>query len=168
MPVLLVGHPLYGPHTLDAYIQDFLRLSKDLLSGRANSTIQGPLDLESVQISLRPGVVFDDKPLLRKFGEVLTDATGPYTAGSLVSVRFQGANPRNNLRLEGTFLTVELSDGASWKIIASDSNWETKYHADVCCAVTRTSLRTGYPREGGLDDPSTVTCFAGVWVLSMT
>jgi len=122
------GSTLYGPHTLDAYIQEFSRLSKDLLSGRASSTIQGPPDLESVQISLRPGVVFDDKPLLRKFGEVLTDATGPYTAGSLVSVRFQGANPRNNLRLQGTFLTVELSDGATWKIIASDSNWETKYH----------------------------------------
>lgn len=56
---------------------------------------------------------------------------GTYEAGkSLVSVIYRGANPRNNLRLQGTFLTVELQDSSSsqWKIVASDSNWETKFH----------------------------------------
>ena len=70
--------------------------------------------------------MIDYKSLLREFGEVLSDATGPYTAGSLFSVRFQDANPRNNLRLQGTFLTVEQSEGTAWKIIACHSNWETK------------------------------------------
>merc|ERR1712050_211701 len=33
---------LYGPHTLSAYIQEFSRLSEDLIYGRTSSTEQPP------------------------------------------------------------------------------------------------------------------------------
>lgn len=122
---------MYGPHSLSGYIQEFTRLTNDLIQGRPSTPGVAPPDLSSKQISLEPGVIFDDKPPWQDFGQVLTDAKGPYEAGkSLVSVMYRGANPRNNLRLQSTFLTVELQDSTSagWKIVASDSNWETKFH----------------------------------------
>merc|ERR1711957_536954 len=120
---------LYGPHTLSAYLQEFTRIGQDLVQGRASSTEAPPADLMSKQISFETPVIFADKPLFQHFGEVLTDAEGPYTAGkATVSVTYRGANPRNNLRLQGTFLTVEREGGSSgWTIVASDSNWETKF-----------------------------------------
>lgn len=79
------------------------------------------------EISLKPGVLFD-MPLKGRFGEVTTDALDHYYTGSRVKVRFAGANPRNDLRLEGTYLTVEkLIDDSKqeWKVVAVDGNWET-------------------------------------------
>jgi len=121
---------LYGPHTLSGYIQEFTRIGEDLLHGRSSKTGAPPPDLLSKQISMQTPVVLDDKPWFKEFGQVLTDAKGPYTVGeSTVSVRFQGANPRNNVRLQGTFLEIDrLLDGDSWKTVASDGNWETKFH----------------------------------------
>lgn len=35
-------------------------------------------------------------------------------------------HPRNNLRLEDTFLTVEQKTDDGWTVIANDASWETK------------------------------------------
>lgn len=57
---------------------------------------------------------------------MLTDALDTYYTGSRVKVRFSGANPRNNLRLEDTYLTVDrLVNGSRWQVVATDGNWET-------------------------------------------
>lgn len=50
---------LYGPHTLGAYIQEFKRITRDLLNGHSSSTSESPEDLSHKQISLIPPVVFD-------------------------------------------------------------------------------------------------------------
>jgi len=118
---------MFGPHTLSGYIQEFSRLSNDMLAGRESATAEIPTDLTSKQLTLQTGVVFDDKPLWREFGEVLTDVDDTYAVGATVRAEFQGANPRNNLRLQGTFMTVERQDGSDWNVVATDSNWETKF-----------------------------------------
>jgi len=119
---------MFGPHSLSGYIQEFSRLSNDMLAGRESATGEIPADLTSKQLTLQTGVVFDDKPLWREFGEVLTDVDNTYAVGATVRAEFQGANPRNNLRLQGTFMTVERQDGSDWTVVATDSNWETKFH----------------------------------------
>merc|ERR1712070_958710 len=119
---------MYGPHTLQAYIQEFSRLSHDMLAGRESATVGIPADLTSKQMSWQTGVIFDDKPLWLQFGSVLTDVHDAYQSGATVSAVFQGANPRNNLRLQSTFMTVERRDAHQWTVVASDSNWETKFH----------------------------------------
>jgi neutral ceramidase len=47
----------------------------------------------------------------------------------VVSATFVGANPRNNLRLEGTFAAVEKlgSDGETWTQVLSDNDWRLVY-----------------------------------------
>lgn len=44
-----------------------------------------------------------------------------------MSARFVGANPRNNLRLEGTFAAVEVQEGNTWRQVRSDEDWGLVY-----------------------------------------
>jgi len=76
------------------------------------------------QISFKPGVIFD-MPINKEFGEVLTDPLDSYYTGSRVKVRFCAANPRNNLRLEDTYLSVDRLVNGRWQVVATDGNWET-------------------------------------------
>ena len=48
--------------------------------------------------------------------------------GATVAVSFHSANPRNNQRIEGSFLTVDrLGDDGQWSTIYVDGDWCTKY-----------------------------------------
>lgn len=156
---------LYGPHTLSAYIQEFSRLSRDLIQGLNSSSEEPPEDLLHKQLSLKPGVVFDNKPLNKQFGQVLNDAKGPYIAGKdTVTVKYQGANPRNNLRLQGTFMTVEKLDAGKWKVIASDSNWETKFHwraTDLVASESEVTIEWTIPSD--CSSGTYRACYNGDW-----
>ena len=45
-----------------------------------------------------------------------------------VKVSFHSANPRNNQRIESTFLTVDfLEDDGSWQTVYVDGDWCTKF-----------------------------------------
>ena len=50
---------LYGPHTLSAYIQEFKRITVDLIEGRESESDEPPDDLSKKQLSLIPPVQFD-------------------------------------------------------------------------------------------------------------
>ncbi|KAI1081381.1 Neutral/alkaline nonlysosomal ceramidase [Whalleya microplaca] len=102
---------LYGPHTLAAYINVTLSWLPYL---RASSTSsRPPLGPEppnnsNRSLSFIPSVVRDAPPLFRHFGDVKVDVGGGvFRRGAHVSVSFVGANPRNNLRLEGSYAVVE-------------------------------------------------------------
>jgi neutral ceramidase len=90
--------------------------------------------------------VFDAAPIGRSFGQVIRDVNSiPYSAGETVYALFVGANPRvsclfkdpincrdlhplqNNLRLEGTFLTVDQQVNGQWTTVRSDSHPSTTF-----------------------------------------
>jgi len=132
---------IFGQWTLDAYIDKYSSMVSflgDTASGTPASDAP-PAEQTSNAISLQTGVVFDAPPLGKSFGSVLANVNStPYHAGDAVHVQFVGANPRNNLRLEGTFLTVEqLVSGNQWKVVRTDSHPSTVYR------WTRTSTITG-------------------------
>lgn len=52
---------------------------------------------------------------------------GPYQIGAMVRVVFVGANPRNNLRLEGTFAAVEKNESGTWARVRDDTDWNLVY-----------------------------------------
>ncbi|CAG8677203.1 13663_t:CDS:2, partial [Acaulospora colombiana] len=124
------GSTIYGPNTLDAYIDIYSNLVTYLSDSSTTTPSPGtpPPDLTGNPLSLRTGVVMDNAPIGSKFGKVLAQPSGSYTKGSQASVRFQGATPRNNLRLEQTFLTVERKDGNNWVVYRTDSHPSTKYN----------------------------------------
>ncbi|KAE9406821.1 Neutral/alkaline nonlysosomal ceramidase, partial [Gymnopus androsaceus JB14] len=122
---------IYGQYTLDAYIDKYTSLVPflaDTVTGTPASDA-APAEQTSMAISLQTPVVFDAAPIFTSFGDVQTDVSTavPYAAGQTVFATFVGANPRNDLRLEGTFLSVDqLVDGA-WVMYRSDSHPSTTY-----------------------------------------
>jgi neutral ceramidase len=72
--------------------------------------------------------VFDSAGIGHSFGDCTTQPSSSYARGAVVNATFVGADPRNNLRLEGTFAAIEQqqSDG-TWKQVRSDNDWDLVY-----------------------------------------
>ncbi|KAI1811418.1 Neutral/alkaline nonlysosomal ceramidase [Poronia punctata] len=116
---------LYGPHTLAAYINLTLTYLPSLTPTSTTQPPHGPEppDNSNRSLSFIPSVIRDGTPFFKSFGDVLQDVetTRPYRKGEPITVKFVGANPRNDLRLEGTYAVVErLADGER---IRDDSDW---------------------------------------------
>eukprot|EP00595_Chromulina_sp_UTEXLB2642_P000698 CAMPEP_0196768146 /NCGR_PEP_ID=MMETSP1095-20130614/42402_1 /TAXON_ID=96789 ORGANISM="Chromulina nebulosa, Strain UTEXLB2642" /NCGR_SAMPLE_ID=MMETSP1095 /ASSEMBLY_ACC=CAM_ASM_000446 /LENGTH=474 /DNA_ID=CAMNT_0042137325 /DNA_START=660 /DNA_END=2081 /DNA_ORIENTATION=+ len=121
---------LYGPYTLHAYIQEFRRIVTDLLLDQSSKTSSPPDDLSDYQIQLMPEPIVDKVPDTYSFGDVVPgyEPEASYKAGDQVVIRFYSANPRNNLRLQGSYLSVQKQMKIGYNTIATDSDWETKFH----------------------------------------
>lgn len=87
-----------------------------------------PPDNRDKAFSFIPPVVQDNPPIGRSFGQCTSQPPNSTSLGSKVSATFVGANPRNDLRLEGTYAAVERkgSDGA-WEQVRSDADWFLTY-----------------------------------------
>jgi len=119
---------LFGQYTLDAYIDRYTQLVPYLaptVMGTPSSD-PPPAEQTSKAMSLRIGVVLDNTPIGKKIGQVSSDVgKTPYKAGQKVTASFVGACPRNNLRLEGTFMTVDQQVAGGWKTVRTDSHDST-------------------------------------------
>ena len=118
---------LYGPFTLNAYINLTLSYLHYLSPDTTSRPDQGPYPPNNVNSSLSfiTGVVYDNAPIMKAYGDVKTDVNPSYALGSRVSATFVGANPRNNLRLEQTYAAIEKFDlqTRSWARVRDDSDW---------------------------------------------
>lgn len=121
---------LYGPHTLDAYINRTVTFLPYLADTATTSPPLGPDPQINTNNSLSfiTGVVLDATPSGKSFGSVLTAPNASYARGAVVKTVFQAANPRNNLHLEGTYAAIEkLSGTSTWTQVKDDSDWELLY-----------------------------------------
>jgi neutral ceramidase len=137
---------LYGQHTLNAYINSTLTYLRYLADDVTSPPPLGPSppDNRDKSISLITGVVYDGAGFGRSFGQVTKGVLPTYARGATVSATFVGANPRNNLRLEGTFAAIEKqqqsSNGAaSWVQVRNDEDWELVYQWKRVNGLTGTS-----------------------------
>jgi len=134
---------IYGPHTLEAYIQEFLKLADAMVAGEPVDLGPSEENLLDDQWELLPGVIVDGHTLFGKFGAIETDVESSYTPGQTASVTFQSACPRNNLMTEDTFLTVERKeDDGSWTVVYNDGHWETKFKWGRHSTITDESFAT--------------------------
>jgi len=125
------GFTLFGPHTLDAYIQEFRSLAKSMIEGSESLPGPQPPNLLPKQWSLVPGVVADGVPYGKQFGTPSKDIEQDnFYPGDHVTVEFHSACPRNDIRAEDTFLTVERLVESS----RHESNW---WCVRACAAVGR-------------------------------
>ncbi|KAF6821488.1 neutral ceramidase precursor [Colletotrichum plurivorum] len=121
---------LFGPNTLPAYVNLTVSNVGLLAPGSTASHPAGPAppDNRANSLSFITGVVQDGTPIGRSFGQVLTQPSTSYPRGAAVNVTFQAANPRNNLRLEGTYAAVEQRQGdGTWARVRSDEDWFLVY-----------------------------------------
>ncbi|KUI69634.1 Neutral ceramidase [Cytospora mali] len=122
---------LYGQNELNAYINLTVSNLKYLAPTATGSPPAGPSppDNRDVSYDFIAGVVYDGAPLGSDFGDVVTQPKSSYAIGDVVNTTFVGANPRNNLRLEGTFAAIEQlgSDNVTWTQVRSDWDWHLVY-----------------------------------------
>jgi neutral ceramidase len=134
---------LYGPYTLNAYINLTLTHLHHLGACSTTQPVPGPFPPDNVNKSLSfiAGVVFDGAPLFKQFGEVKEDVEPSYSIGSVVSATFVGANPRNALHLGQTYAAIERLDPESgkWSRIRDDSDWSLIFNWKRTSEVLGTS-----------------------------
>ncbi|KAK0209482.1 Neutral/alkaline nonlysosomal ceramidase [Armillaria fumosa] len=130
---------IFGQYTLEAYIDKYTSLVPFLAQSPSGTPASDAPSAEqtSKAISLQTGVVFDAAPIGKHFGDVLTDVNASYAVGDTVTARFVGANPRNNLRLGSTFLTIDHQVSGQWVTVKSDA------HPSTTLKWTRTSTILG-------------------------
>ncbi|RJP39852.1 MAG: alkaline ceramidase [Desulfobacteraceae bacterium] len=97
----------FGPYALNAFQQRFAGIASNMAAGAPSAPGPTPRDIADSQLISVLGVVFDDVPLGKSFGDVETNVSASYARGNTVRVVFWGAHPRNNLRIQDTFLVVE-------------------------------------------------------------
>ncbi|EMC92154.1 hypothetical protein BAUCODRAFT_96903 [Baudoinia panamericana UAMH 10762] len=137
---------LYGPWTLDAFVNLSLTylplLSSSAASQLPNSELgpRPPIQVNDSLSFITP-VVVDRAPFFKKFGGIIRNVKPTYRVGETVSATFVGANPRNNLRLGGTFAEVEQYDLSTrrWRRLRDDSDWSLLYEWKRTSEVTGTS-----------------------------
>ncbi|VDO08390.1 unnamed protein product [Rodentolepis nana] len=120
---------IYGPHTLQAYIQQFRKLANSIMEKRAvASGPEPPFLLKRMFKVGLPNLIFDIRPPFHSFGEVWKPPKTSYRKlDREVIVEFITADPNNNLRTNSTYLTVEKKEeSGDWDVVYTDSDWETK------------------------------------------
>lgn len=117
----------FGKWTLGAYQQSYHELASALRQGTPAYPSAATRELSNNQMSFQTGVVLDNTPVFKSFGDVVRQANASYVRGQRVDVEFWTGHPKNNLRQNGTFLEVQRWDGAAWRTVADDGHWNTQY-----------------------------------------
>ncbi|KAH8697094.1 putative neutral/alkaline nonlysosomal ceramidase [Talaromyces proteolyticus] len=138
---------LYGPNELAGYVNltltylPYLGSAVDVSKLPAIPAGPSPPINTNDSLSFITGVVYDGAQIGKSFGDVLsTSPNVTYGPGDTINATFVGANPRNNLRQEGTFGAVEFLDTSSgaWKTVRTDADWNLIYEWE------RTNTVLGY------------------------
>lgn len=139
---------LHGPHTLAAHINLTLTYLPYLVESSNAANLppfptgpNPPINVNNSLSFITP-VIRDASPFRKSFGDVLSSPDGSvtYHPGDIVSTKFVGANPRNNLRLESTFAAIERQTGPdSWEVIRDDFDWTLTYRWKRTSTVLGTS-----------------------------
>ncbi|CCH31640.1 neutral/alkaline ceramidase [Actinosynnema sp. NPDC047251] len=121
------GSTLFGRNTTPAYQQEFGRLAAALRAG--TPVVAGPTPGKPpfTDLDLQTGVVFDDKALWHRFGQVLTEPAASYRPGETATAVFVTGHPKNDLHRNGTFLEVQRLVNGRWTRVADDGDWTTRY-----------------------------------------
>jgi len=111
-----------------------------------------PPNLEDVQLSFVPGVLFDNHPVGQDFGDCLLQPPSIVYNGEMVKVRFVSGHPRNNLMQDLTYLHVEKYDARSksWNAILTDNDWETEfewYRTNTILGESEVEVRWFIPQD---------------------
>ncbi|KAB7508133.1 Neutral ceramidase [Armadillidium nasatum] len=149
---------LFGPNTHEAYMYQYAYLFESMATG---STLdKGPLppDLLDEQVCFLPRHHYDTTYKNKIFGSVLSQPYPYIYKGETQVAVFVAGNPRNDVRLGDTFLTVERKVNSSyWETIATDASWETRIKHFGNVTLFSTGKKKGYDgvtQEFMVSDPS--------------
>lgn len=151
------GSTIYGPHQLDAYLQEFGKLADAIVAGEPVPAGPQPEDF-SGELRERPWLRFKEvetPPDGYKFGDVLMeswdDASAALLPGSVAVAKFVGADMNNDLKTESTYLEVQrLDENDDWKTLFTDADFETRIECDKKSTYREVELRFDVPEDDAL------------------
>ncbi|XP_061381436.1 neutral ceramidase-like [Danaus plexippus] len=132
---------IYGPHTLDIFLNKLKEFTIASVVGNIIPQGPEPTDLLNQTISLIPSVPADNAPFGKNFGDVFQQPPEVVKAGEIVTVVFVGANPRNDLRQESSYVEVEKLEQGGWITVATDANWDTRFSVERVEGLFSSSIR---------------------------
>ncbi|MES0873748.1 neutral/alkaline non-lysosomal ceramidase N-terminal domain-containing protein [Sinimarinibacterium thermocellulolyticum] len=146
---------LYGPWTLAAVQQESRRLAQTLAAG--TPAPEGPAYVDRVPLLRRPPYVPSDLPgATADFGDVITDVPATAAPGEVVRFEIQGGHPRNDLKLQSSYVYAERLVGADeWQVVAQDRDPELRF-------VWKPLIPSPLPIDTAPIGPSTVEA---VWTI---
>ncbi|MDY6864127.1 MAG: neutral/alkaline non-lysosomal ceramidase N-terminal domain-containing protein, partial [Thermodesulfobacteriota bacterium] len=118
------GENWFGPYTLNGIRQMLSELASTFQTGDdlpdyslAIDDIRNTLEDQKIKVGK---VKFDNKPVCKKFGDVIEGPEQIYNKGKTVRVKFWGGHPNNNFQTQLTYLVVEKKGEGGWEFIAAD------------------------------------------------
>jgi neutral ceramidase len=114
----------FGPFTLNAYQQEYQKLAIAMKNGQPVTSTVTPENMKDKQVMKYHG--YTEYYLNKdKMGQVKTKPDKSYAKDNTVKVVFWGAHPRNNMKIQDTYLKVDKKENGLWKTIANDWDPET-------------------------------------------
>ncbi len=117
----------FGPNTLPAYEQEFAELADALFNGTPVDPGPMPDDLSDDQVTFQTGVVFDDVPWFKSFGDVVEQPASSYARGATARAVFWGGHPKNNPLIGSSYADVEMLVNGKWVTVLRDLDPPTIY-----------------------------------------
>nr|XP_049696642.1 neutral ceramidase [Helicoverpa armigera] len=133
---------IYGPNTLDIFLNKFSEFTTVAIEGGDVPEGPEPADNRDRTLSLITPVVFDGTPLGRRFGDCIRQPPSVVRSGDVVSATFVAANPRNDLKQEGSHAVIERLELSQWVEYTNDADWDTKFTWERVSTLTGTSQVT--------------------------
>jgi neutral ceramidase len=129
------GSNWFGPYSLNGVRQMFSELALTFFQDNdfpdyalTINDIRNTLDNQKILVGK---VEFDNKPVCKEFGDVITQPNPFYNKNNedeTVIVEFWGGHPNNNFQTQSTYLVVERKIESDWKTVAMDWDLSTFFH----------------------------------------
>ncbi|KAJ3275788.1 hypothetical protein HDV01_007255 [Terramyces sp. JEL0728] len=121
------GSTIFGPHTLEAYINQFTQLAHSFVSTNVQlNTAQADREGQYTELSLNDQLIHHVVLDSGSFGKVNQDVQKTYRVGDTVSVKFGCAHPRNHGYFN-KFAVVEQLVNNNWQTFINDGDWDIKF-----------------------------------------
>lgn len=124
---------VFGPWSLDALLQEYVRLAGHLRDGSAPASPYAAASFSDHTPILRhfPSVSDGTPPSGTAFGDVAVQPQASYTLSkterTVISASFYAGHPRRDLRRGASYVYIERNNGSSWDVVATDDDWSTYF-----------------------------------------
>ncbi len=121
------GSNIYGPWTLAAVQQESRKLARTLVDGTPAPI--GPAYRDKIPLLRRTPYIPSDLPGIgRGFGDTVSEAPETAAPGEIVRFEIQGGHPRNDLKLQSSYVYAERLIGEDqWEVVAQDRDPELRF-----------------------------------------
>jgi neutral ceramidase len=120
---------LFGPWTLDAYLQENKKLALAIKEDKTVPRGPTPPNLSQLYRQRITGVRPEQEPPGSKFGDVEGHQPGgPFRKGDTVEISFWGGNPNNDLKTGDSYLEIQKKFNGHWRTVYTDREYCTIFH----------------------------------------